>query len=788
LLVKILRCSIPVAPFVIAGAVMSGTALPAQAQVCTANTTPDWMSNAQANNPLAQDIRPRDCDTVQQTPPDFRWPEVVNSGGYTLTLTYPDGTRHAQAATQNWANWKTVLPAGNYKWTVGYPGGPTSAARSFIVTAASLPFVVPDIATTINRIVAKPHPRSLPDASALATIKRQRSGAIGQLLNEVSGHFNMSFPGQASNEDAVWSYAKYEVQSIQACVLGDNPTAYCNDAVTKLMALANWSTAGSDASSYLVHDMAGRYLDWVLALGYDWLYPRLDAGQRATLLNAVGARTALIYNDLIGTRARISVQPRDSHASQALQYLPVIAAMVAGDLPIAGNVWLPNTLPLALNAIDPWGGEESGFANATAQGHWDMGELEFLFYELRTMSGIDVAQKPWVRNWANWFAYFTPPGMGTGTTAFGDGHEMNEAEHQSRYGKGYTYFAPSPIGRWQASQLSAEAPTRFEYLMSPPADFAGTQAFPAGTPNSLYLKSIGAVAMHSDLSDPGRVSVYFKSSPPPYGAFNHAHADQNGFVVNAGGQRLAIESGYYDNYKTQHWWNWYHPTISKNAITYDGGKGQLFYELNGRMGYGRVTRFVTTAGYDIVGGDAAQAYGGALTLAQRSLIFLRPNLIVVYDNLGAPAAHSWEWNIHALNRMTDTSPTTARITSGDQTLCVTMLSAPASTQFSQTNQFTADPAGISWAPQWHGRFYTGAQPGAEFVALLNVGCTPVTASANKSSGAWAIVVGGATVTIGGGSISVTGAGTATTTTGGTKGDSSGGTAGRRAGSYDNMRR
>ncbi|MGE5467800.1 MAG: heparinase II/III family protein, partial [Ignavibacteria bacterium] len=725
------------------------------------------MTSALANNPLAQDIRPHDCDTVLQTPPDFRWPEVISSGGYTITLIYPDGSQHSQATTQNWANWASVLPAGLYKWSVSYSGGTASATRSFVVNSASQPFLVPDMQTTVNAVVAKPHPRTMPSAADLSAIQTQRASAIQQIENDVSGHFNMTFPSQASSEDDVWTYSKYGIASIEACVLSNYGASYCSDAVNKLMVLGNWSTSTSDQSSYYVHDMSGRYLTWVLAIGYDWLYPLLSAGQRSTLLNSIASRTALLYNDLIGTRARIAQQPRDSHANQALQYLPVLEGMIAGDYPTASQTWLPNTLPLALNAINPWGGEEGGFANATTQGTWDMGELSYLFYELRNMTGIDVSKKPWVRNWAKWFAYFTPPGMSGGTTEFGDGYEENESEHQARYGLGYTYFAPSPLGRWQAGYLTNQDPTRFEYLMSPPADFTGAQAFPAGTPNSLYLKSVGMAAMHSDLSDPNRVSVYFKSSPPPYGAFNHSHPDQNSFVVNAGGQRLAIESGYYDNYKTNHWWLWYHQTLSKNAVTYDGGKGQQFYDASSLMVYGRTTGFTSTAGYDIVSGDATNAYAGVLSAAQRSLIYLRPNLIVVYDNVAAPVAHSWEWNIHALNQMTQTSPTTATIAAGNQKMCVTMLAAPASTQFSQTNQFVADPSGISWAPQWHGKFFTGAQTGAEFVALMNVGCTPVSASALKSGGTWTVAVGGATVTIGGGAISVTGAGTSTTTTTGT---------------------
>src|SRR5262245_43520768 len=55
---------------------------------CTPSGSTDWMITT---DQLAQDIRPRDCATVLQSPPDFRWPDVISSGGYTLTLTYPDG-------------------------------------------------------------------------------------------------------------------------------------------------------------------------------------------------------------------------------------------------------------------------------------------------------------------------------------------------------------------------------------------------------------------------------------------------------------------------------------------------------------------------------------------------------------------------------------------------------------------------------------------------------------------------------------------------------------------------
>ncbi len=150
--------------------------------------------------------------------------------------------------------------------------------------------------------------------------------------------------------------------------------------------------------------------------------------------------------------------------------------------------------------------------------------------------------------------------------------------------------------------------------------------------------------MHSDLSYLPRTSVYFKSSPPPFGAYGHQSADHNAFVISAGGERLAIESGYYgtyDGYNTNHWQWWVKRTKSKNAITFDGGKGQVAFEhqpnpyqiTNAR--YGSITQQQSTADYDIVTGDATDAYAGALTKAVRSLVYLRPGTILLYDNLSS---------------------------------------------------------------------------------------------------------------------------------------------------------
>jgi hypothetical protein len=86
------------------------------------------------------------------------------------------------------------------------------------------------------------------------------------------------------------------------------------------------------------------------------------------------------------------------------------------------------------------------------------------------------------------------------------------------------------------------------------------------------------------------------------------------------------------------------------------------------------------------------------------------------------------------------------IANNGQRLCVEMLAGPAM-RFTQTDLFTADPS--SGARQWHGNFHSvELLGGAEFIALLDVGCTATAANASKTDGVWTVSVSnGASITI-----------------------------------------
>src|SRR5439155_23699155 len=150
-----------------------------QAQTCVPSQNADWMVNTLLNrvsalyNPGAAVVRPGDCQLVGQSPPDFSWPHLSGTAQYQVTLTYPDNHTKTLPAPRNWINWDEVLPSGNYSWQV-QAGAQSSNVRRFTVGADAVPFVVPGMASVINQLLAKPHPRGLPDSAALATMTNQR--------------------------------------------------------------------------------------------------------------------------------------------------------------------------------------------------------------------------------------------------------------------------------------------------------------------------------------------------------------------------------------------------------------------------------------------------------------------------------------------------------------------------------------------------------------------------------------------------------------------------------------
>lgn len=698
-------------------------------------------------------LRPVPNMTVSVNPPIFSWPEE-KPGPYEVEVASPQGEISRYPARRNWLTLDHTIPPGQYRWRVsqtGKNGLNDSPWADFTVPANAIELAIPSVDDLLARVKQKSRPRSI-DLARL----RSRVGEINNVLPKLLGKVHSWRGEPLPVEPVLWSgnlapgaERKAILSSIQQLAFGEQgkilPEALIwlasgdrqalYEAKRRTLNLASWNTQG--ATGFKAHDEAGLSITWTLALVYDWLYPEFSAAERAGLVVAISDRLI----DIMGKGPfglddgrRIDVNPYDSHGAVALARVSAICSVMAGTSP-QFDTCFRNTVPRYLAWPVPWGRDDGGYANGTNYGQWDVSFTHLSVWDLlRESLGVDLATTPWAQGYGKFITYFLPPGTPTGL--FGDGAEKNWRGVWATQAKAYAETVPSALTDWYARQQFGEDETSLPLLLAPYRDWSKTPPqIPADTPNAILMPSIGWIAMHSNLADRGRTSVYFKSSP--YGSYSHSHADQNSFVINAKGQPLAIDSGYYDYYDSPHRKNWYAQTRAHNAITFDGGQGQVFDTMAAK---GRITQFETTPAFDMATGDATQAYGGALSRAVRSIVYVRPGVLLVFDSLASATPRIWEWNIHALEAIKVAGRRSIEIDNEGERLCVEVLSGP-EVDFSQTDQFAVAPSGVH-PKQWHGVFRSAARS-REFRMLtqLTVGCDPASVEITTSGDGSLVTIG-----------------------------------------------
>ena len=302
---------------------------------------------------------------------------------------------------------------------------------------------------------------------------------------------------------------------------------------------------------------------------------------------------------------------------------------------------------------------------------------------MRIATGVDLFDRSWARNNGNHFLYFSPPY--SDCPNFGDAsynrpkglHRQIMATYAWAYRNPYYLWYAEQCDQWYADYDKAtggrsrkEHPARqlYDYrngayllsLFLHTDAMSGQARPPTDLPQAIHLRDIGWVAMHSDLANGDRnIMLQFKSSP--YGSFNHSHADQNSFVLEAFSHPLLINSGYYPSYGHPHDVKWTRQTRAHNALLVNG-KGQGVWN---RDAAGQIIAFATNADFDYTAGTAAAAYRNpsrknaapelcavdeGIVSMVRHVVFVRPNAFVILDEVETEQPASIQFPLHAVNQ------------------------------------------------------------------------------------------------------------------------------------------
>jgi len=612
-------------------------------------------------------FRPEDKYVCEQNPPDFSWPAIQGAISYDLIVCrdseLTDIAYEKRALTDNFYNFDKVFEKGTYYWAVSFRTNTGKSkwteARRFRIAPDASEFPVVSLDEMMAR-VPKGHPRIYTTAETLDSFRAPLKTKEGKaFVEKTKAELIELMKLPIGEEPKAENYANsndlfYKLFSdywpnrfgnpmynsgLIYLLTGDKEIGRYG--VDLLMAVSSWDQNGP--TSYVNQDQVHRDIAYKAAFAYDWLYDLMTEEERATALKMIKERTQTMATHLIDASVSIKERPYESHGWTAFTFIITISLATCHDLPEAKN-WLEFTLPTYINVLPPWSNEDGGWSQGTYY-YLASNERTITFEKMLANLGIiDISQKAWLKNEPEFPLYFAPYGS---AHTFGDNaYTMVKASNLNKVYANHAIRYNSGVAVWAMEEFGPRPEVSTDYIDILYGLNNIEPEMPLTYKKAKRLKDVGWTAMHSDLVDQDRISLYFKSSP--FGSFNHSHADQNTFVLRAYGERLAIDSGYYD-YGTN-WENKYvRQTFAHNGITINGGKGQTINDINAK---GEIKEFITHPDFDMVKGDAVNAYPGTLKKADRYILYVRPDTFIVVDDLEASAASGASYEFW-LNGMKD---------------------------------------------------------------------------------------------------------------------------------------
>ncbi|CAK4834016.1 unnamed protein product [Aphanomyces euteiches] len=605
-----------------------------------------------------------------QNPPDFGWPFIAGGDLYELQVANDNAFNNIvyqkNDIVTNYYNFPQPFVAGqSYFWRVRFhkPAGWSnwSDIRKFRIDANAVPFPVPPVSQLMNK-VSTSHPRILTNPSDLSAFRARKDGDGKTTYDKVFSKVDLNDtaltaePTQDSTALAQTGAETSKMMNAAFVYLITGNAAYGDYAKTRLLNLSTWRTK-EGPTTYAVNDQVHREIALKSAIAYDWIYDRLNSQDKMTALTMIMDRSQTIADDVLYDALPISSKPYDSHGWTVYGYLGVIAmSLLHDDINVNGTVtsakaqeWFNMIVPTYINLMPPWGGEDGGWGNGLGYWQWSTLSNKMFMDVLYAATDFNLYQKAFSRN-ESWFPFYMYP-VGQKNGEFGDDINNIATSFISESIMRNAQMLQNPVMQWYAQTSPYNSDDWMSYLY---ADSSLIPRPPVEMPTAKYFDTIGSVAMHSSLYDPKRISLFFRSSP--FGSYNHSHADQNGIIINAFGEELAVDGGFYDSFGNDHHSNYAKQTFAKNAITYDGKKGQKNWDMKAS---GQITGFATNKDFDAAVGDATVAYNIdsskiGLDQAQRSIIYVKPGAFVVVDNLKArePGGSSFEYWLHADKQMT----------------------------------------------------------------------------------------------------------------------------------------
>jgi len=416
---------------------------------------------------------------------------------------------------------------------------------------------------------------------------------------------------------------------------------------------ASWNPDG--ATNYRYNDEAAMPILYLMSRAYTWGYDALSEEDRRQIRQTMAVRGRQVFTYLRSFPH--TWRSYDSHRNRAWHKLGEVAIAFLGEIEEAPQ-WLEHTVNVFYCCYPVWSDDDGGWHEGTSYWSGYLSKQTWWLDVMKSALGIDGYRKPFFHR-AGWFPlYAMPPGTICG--GFGDSEiERNPrgiADSVAVLARG----AQEGYWQWWADQNGGNIGSGCLGLLRARQP-APKPRPPNDLPQSKLFRGTGLAMLHSDLLDARNdVQVFFKSSP--MGSQSHGFNAQNSYILAVHGKPVLIWTGRRDWHGSPHHTQWMWETKAQNCILVNG-QGQKKH-TSSDVG-GKIVAFHTSRSLDYVAGEAGQTYGDALKQFTRTILFAKPDIIVIYDQLAATQAATYTWLLHAPEKMEFSDQTAISASNGD---------------------------------------------------------------------------------------------------------------------------
>jgi hypothetical protein len=624
--------------------------------------------------------RPADGATAVMNPPSFIWIHDPRAASYGIEWARKSDFSDAQSAAGfvwNTYTHSAPLAPAKYSWRYRFvtAKGETSGwsvARSVVVPAGAVEFPMPTRAQQRERVPAG-HPRLFMRPEDLPRLRERVRGAESNrfaILRKAADRAIAAGPtpepehmGSATdkeNDELVKYWWPNRMQADRACeeaetiafvwlMTGENK--YGEAARKWVKHLTVWDPDGP--TNFRVNCEAGKVMLYRPSRAYDWAWDTLTAEDRAAFRAVMQRRVADAWKSgEVREGTGHLTRPYSSHGNRVWHKLAETGIALLGDAPEA-QTWVDYAVNKFYACYPVWSDDDGGWHEGVSYWSGYMGKAVCWLQVAQSALGIDGLKKPFFAQVGDYPLYVAPPhspSMGFGDLSYKAPSQGTATflEYFVRTKGAQPDGAHAANWRWWMEQYRMNEQGGFlgflYHANLPPLPAAKP---PAGLPPSKIFRGIGVASLHSTLLD-SRDDVHFLMKSSPFGTQSHGHNAHNSFQLNAYGESLLPACTYRDLHGSKFHYQWVHSTRAQNGVLVNG-EGQRPHSADPA---GRIAEAALGPVFDYISGDDPEAYGGRLTRSLRRVAFVKPDVIVIFDELAAKEASTFQFMLHGYGAFT----------------------------------------------------------------------------------------------------------------------------------------